>query len=204
TGPVMITITFAGELNEKLRGFYRSEFTGEDGVSRTIATTQFEATDARGAFRCFAEPDRKAVFGVTLDVADGLAAFSNGPEIDGSPLPGGGRRVRFGDTIPMSTYLVAFVVGPLLATTAVEADGTPIRIVHVPGKGHLTAFSIDVAVHALHFFTDWFGIPYPAEKLDLVAIPDFAFGAMENLGCVTFREAILLAEKDNTSRGELE
>ena len=152
-------------------------------MAHVIATTQFEATDARRAFPCFDEPDRKAVFSVTLDVPDGLAAYSNGPEVRRtSPLPGGGRRVRFGDTIAMSTYLVAFVVGPLVATGPVDVRGTPVRIVHVPGKDDLTAFALEAAAHALEFFTDWFGIDYPAEKLDLLAIPDFAFGAMENLG----------------------
>jgi puromycin-sensitive aminopeptidase len=203
-GPAVISIEFAGILNDKLHGFYRSAFTDDDGVSHTIATTQFEATDARRAFPCFDEPDRKAVFSITLDVPDSLAAYSNGPEVDASPLPDGGRRVRFGDTIPMSTYLVAFVVGRLVATAPVDVAGTPVRIVHVPGKGGLTAFALEAAGHALEFFSDWFGIDYPAEKLDLVAIPDFAFGAMENLGCVTFREAVLLVDPDRASRLELE
>jgi puromycin-sensitive aminopeptidase len=203
-GPAVISVQFAGILNDKLHGFYRSEFTDDEGINHTIATTQFEATDARRAFPCFDEPDRKAVFSVTLDVPEGLAAYSNGPEVDAAPLPHGGRRVRFGDTIPMSTYLVAFVVGPLVATEPVDVAGTPVRIVHVPGKGGLTAFALEAAAHALGFFSDWFGIDYPAEKLDLVAIPDFAFGAMENLGCVTFREAVLLVDPDRASRLELE
>jgi puromycin-sensitive aminopeptidase len=203
-GPGVISLEFSGILNDQLHGFYRSAFTDDHGVTHTIATTQFEATDARRAFPCFDEPDRKAVFSVTLDVPDGLAAFSNGPEVDDSPLPQGGRRIRFGDTIPMSTYLVAFVVGPLVATDPVDVLGTPVRVVHVPGKGDLTAFALEAAVHSLEFFVDWFGIEYPAEKLDLVAIPDFAFGAMENLGCVTFREAVLLVDPDRASRLELE
>ncbi len=203
-GPAVISLEFTGVLNDKLHGFYRSEFTDDDGVTHTIATTQFEATDARRAFPCFDEPDRKAVFSVTLDVPDGLAGYSNGPEIDDAPLPDGGRRIRFGDTIPMSTYLVAFVIGPLVATEPVDVRGTPVRIVHVPGKADLTAFALEAAAHSLEFFGDWFGIAYPAEKLDLLAIPDFAFGAMENLGCVTFREAVLLVDPARASRLELE
>ncbi len=203
-GPAVISIEFAGILNDKLHGFYRSAFTDDGGVAHTIATTQFEATDARRAFPCFDEPDRKAVFSVTLDVPEGLAAYSNGPVVEDSPLAQGGRRVRFGDTIPMSTYLVAFVVGPLVATDPVDVRGTPVRIVHVPGKAGLTAFALEAAGHALEFFEDWFGIAYPAEKLDLLAIPDFAFGAMENLGCVTFREAVLLVDPAQASRLELE
>ncbi|HUO49844.1 MAG TPA: M1 family metallopeptidase, partial [Acidimicrobiales bacterium] len=203
-GPIELALTFDGELNDLLRGFYRSTFVDAAGDTRTIATTQFEATDARRAFPCFDEPDRKAVFSVTLDVPAGLEAISNGPVVAEEPLPGGTRRVRFGDTIPMSTYLVAFVVGPLELTAPVDAGGTPVRVVHVPGKGHLTAFALEAARHSLAFFSEWFGIPYPGDKLDLVAIPDFAFGAMENLGCVTFRETALLVDPGAASRLELE
>jgi puromycin-sensitive aminopeptidase len=203
-GPATIALGFRGILNDKLHGFYRSVFTDDAGVEHHLATTQFEATDARRAFPCFDEPDRKAVFSVTLDVPAGLAAFSNGPVLEEEELAGGARRIRFADTMPMSTYLVAFVVGPLVATEAIHVNGTPVRIVHVPGKDALTGYALEVAAHALTFFTDWFGIEYPAQKLDLLAIPDFAFGAMENLGCVTFREALLLVDPARASRLELE
>ena len=203
-GRATIALDFTGILNDKLHGFYRSVFTDDAGVEHTLATTQFEATDARRAFPCFDEPDRKAVFSVTLDVPAGLAAFSNGPVLAEEELAGGARRICFADTMPMSTYLVAFVVGPLMATEAVDVRGTPVRIVHVPGKEALTGYALEVAAHALTFFTEWFGIDYPAQKLDLLAIPDFAFGAMENLGCVTFREALLLVDPARASRLELE
>ncbi|MGH9028071.1 MAG: M1 family metallopeptidase, partial [Acidimicrobiales bacterium] len=203
-GPLRIEIAFSGTLNDQLHGFYRSTYTDPAGAAHTIATTQMEATDARRAFPCFDEPDRKAVFSITLDVPEGLAAFSNGPAVEETPLGDGRVRVRFGDTIPMSSYLVACVVGSLEATDPVDVDGTPVRVVHVPGKDELYAFAIEVAAHALRFFTEWFGLPYPGEKLDLVAIPDFAFGAMENLGCITFREVVLLVDPDRASRTELE
>ncbi len=201
-GPCTIELRFSGVLNDRLHGFYRSTFTDAAGATRTIATTQFEATDARRAFPCFDEPDRKAVFAVTLDVDAALLAVSNGPVVSDTPLPGGRRRVQFADTIPMSTYLVAFVVGPLEATDPVDVDGIPVRIVHVPGRHDLTSFAVECAAHALRFFTEWFGIAYPAAKLDLVAIPDFAFGAMENLGCVTFRETALLVDPEQSSQLE--
>ena len=203
-GPATLALVFTGILNDKLHGFYRSVFTDDAGVEHILATTQFEATDARRAFPCFDEPDRKAVFSVTLDVPAGLSAFSNGPVLAEEELPEGARRLRFADTMPMSTYLVAFVVGPLVATEPVDVRGTPVRIVHVPGKEELTGYALEVAAHALTFFTEWFGIEYPAQKLDLLAIPDFAFGAMENLGCVTFREALLLVDPERASRLELE
>src|SRR5690606_17151824 len=117
----------------------------------------------------------------------------------------GRRRHRFATTMPMSTYLVAFVVGPLeISETRVTAGGVPIRVVHVPSKGHLTSYALDAAVFALDYFADWFDIAYPGDKLDLVAVPDFAFGAMENLGCVTFREVLLLIDPDTATQPELE
>jgi len=201
-GNVVIEARFAGTLNDQLHGFYRSTFTGEDGTTHTIATTQFEATDARRAFPCFDEPDRKAVFSVTLDVDPAMLACSNGAVVEEELLPDGRRRVRFADTIAMSTYLVAFVVGPLEATDPVDVDGVAVRVVHVPGKSGLTDFALEVADHALRFFSRWFDMAYPADKLDLVAIPDFAFGAMENLGCVTFRETALLLDPARSSQLE--
>ncbi len=174
------------------------------GVEHTIATTQFEETDARRAFPCFDEPAYKAVFSVTLEVAPGLLALSNGPEVGREPLEDGRLRVRFGDTVTMSTYLVAFIVGALVATEPLDVDGVAVRVVHVPGKERLTAPALEAAAHSLRFYTEYFGLPYPGEKVDLVAVPDFAAGAMENLGCVTFREAILLADPDDTARTELQ
>ncbi len=204
TGPATVHLAFTGILNDKLHGFYRSTFVDEAGSERVIATTQMESTDARRAFPCFDEPELKATFEVTLVVDDALAAYSNGSVVDETVEAGGKRRVRFAPTMAMSTYLVAFVVGPLEATDPVDVGGVPLRIVHVPGKAHLTPFALAVGSHALDFFTDYFGIPYPAGKLDLVAIPDFAFGAMENLGCVTFRESVLLVDPAQASRVELE
>jgi puromycin-sensitive aminopeptidase len=203
-GPAVIHIGFRGVLNDQLKGFYRSTFTDDDGVDRVLATTQFEATDARRAFPCWDEPEHKAVFAVTLDVREGLLAISNAREIERTTLDKG-VRVRFADTMVMSTYLVAFVVGPLEVTDPVTTGGgTDLRIVHPPGQGELTGFAQEVGAFALDFFADYYGIPYPGDKLDLVAIPDFAFGAMENLGCVTFREVLLLVDPEGATQPELQ
>ena len=140
---------------------------------------------------------------MTLVAPPGMLAVSNGPEVSVETLEDGAHRVRFADTIPMSTYLVAFIVGPLEATTPVDVDGTALRVVTVPGKGHLTSIAIEVASHALRYYHQYFAIPYPGDKLDLVAIPDFASGAMENLGCVNFREAELLADPADTAKPEM-
>ncbi len=102
----------------------------------------------------------------------------------------------------MSTYLVAFVVGPLEATDPVDVDGIPLRIVHVPGKGNLTGFGLDVGAFALRWFQDYYGIAYPGDKVDLLALPDFAAGAMENLGCITFRESLLLVDPTTSTMSE--
>src|SRR5206468_12461300 len=130
-------------------------------------------------------------------------AISNGPEIGREPAGEGLVRVRFADTIAMSTYLAAFVVGPLEVTDPVDVDGVPLRIVHVPGKKHLTDFALEVGAFSLRFFGEYYGIPYPERKMDLVAIPDFAHGAMENVGCVTFRESLLLIDPATATHGEL-
>ena len=204
SGEWQLGLWFEGTLNDKLRGFYRSTFRDEQGNEQVIATTQFEPADARRAFPCWDEPDRKAIFSVTLVVEDGLTAVSNGRVVSDEVQPDGRHRVTFADTMPMSTYLVAFVVGPLETTAPVDVDGVPIRLVSVAGKGHLTSFALEMAAHALRFFTRWFGIPYPSDKLDHIAIPDFAFGAMENLGAVTYRESVLLVDPATATRDELE
>ncbi|MGH9103385.1 MAG: M1 family metallopeptidase [Acidimicrobiales bacterium] len=203
-GRYRLSATFSGSLSERLAGFYRSRFTAADGTEALLGVTQFEATDARRAFPCWDEPDRKAVFSVSLVVGEGQEAVSNGPEVGREERADGRRKVCFADTMPMSTYLVAFVVGPLRATEALDVDGVPLRVVHVPGRERLTAFALEAGAHALRFFAEWFGIPYPGEKLDLLAVPDFAFGAMENLGAVTFRESVLLVDPESASRTELE
>ena len=203
-GPASLHLRFRGILNDKLVGFYRSTYTDDRGAPRVLATTQMEATDARRAFPCWDEPDAKAVFGVTLVVPGDLLAIANAGEIGREPAGEGKVAVRFADTMPMSTYLVAFVVGPLVATDPVDVDGKPLRVVHPPGKEHLAQFALEVGAFALHYFTDWFGMAYPGDKLDLVAIPDFAFGAMENLGCVTFRERLVLVDPALATQAELQ
>jgi puromycin-sensitive aminopeptidase len=200
-GRIRLTITFDGVLNDKLRGFYRSTYTDADGTQQVIATSQMQATDCRRAFPCWDEPEYKAVFGVTLDVDEGLTAISNSAEIERTTTDGR-TVVRFADTMPMSTYLVAFVVGRLEVTDTVDVDGVPLRVVHVPGKGHLTDFGLEVGAFCLRWFQEYYGIPYPGGKVDLVALPDFAAGAMENLGCITFRESLLLVDPATSTQFE--
>jgi len=141
---------------------------------------------------------------VTLTVDDGLMAVSNAEEVSRTKHESGKVEVNFAETMKMSTYLVAFVVGELEATDPVDVDGTPLRIIAPPGNMHLTSFALDVGAHALRFFSDYYDIPYPGDKLDMVAIPDFSFGAMENLGCITYRETALLLDEENATQAEAE
>ena len=203
-GPAVIDLAFRGILNDQLRGFYRSTFTDTEGRQRVLATTQFEATDARRAFPCWDEPDLKAAFAVTLEVPDDLLAVSNAREVARQPLEDGWVRVHFAETMVMSTYLVAFVVGPLEATEPVTAGGVDLRIVHPIGKGDLAPFALEVGAFCLDHLAAWYDIPYPGDKLDMVAVPDFAFGAMENLGCVTYREVLLLVDPSTATQPELQ
>ena len=205
-GTSMIDVAFTGTLNDKLRGFYRSTYRDDAGVEHVVAASQMQSTDCRRAFPCFDEPDFKAVFAVTIACEPEHLAISNGPEIERTSfVTDDGRTrslVRFADTMPMSTYLVAFVVGPLEATSSVDVDGVPLRLVHVPGKSHLTAFGLDVGTKSLRWFVEYYGIPYPDAKIDMVALPDFAAGAMENVGCITYRESLLLVDPTTSTQAE--
>ncbi|MCU1355934.1 MAG: putative aminopeptidase [Acidimicrobiales bacterium] len=201
-GAWVLHARFTGVLNDKLVGFYRSTFAGDDGVTHAIACTQFESTHARRAFPCWDEPAFKATYAISLVVADGLFAVSNAAETEVDHLDDGLRRVHFAPTMHMSTYLVAFIVGPLEASDPVDVDGVPLRVIAPPGRADLMPFALDVGAFSLRFLADWYGIAYPGDKLDLIAIPDFAFGAMENLGCVTFRETALLLDQDHATQAE--
>ena len=198
-----LRLGFRGTLNDKLRGFYRSVYKDPSGISRTMAATQFEATDARRAFPCWDEPSFKAVFAVTLVIDPALTAVSN-TSIVSETQEDGRKVVRFADSISMSTYLVAFVVGELEATEAVTVGRTPMKVWCVPGKKRLARFGQDIGAASLAFFEQYYGLPYPGDKLDLLAIPDFAAGAMENLGAITFRETALLVDETAASHSELE
>jgi puromycin-sensitive aminopeptidase len=195
---------FRGVLNDQLHGFYRSSFRDQQGVERFIATTQFEPSDARRAFPCWDEPDFKAVFKISLIVDDSMVTLSNADEESVERLDAHRRRVTFADTMVMSSYLVAFIVGPYELTEPVLVDGVPVRVVAVPGKSHLAGYAVRAAIHALNFLSRYFEIPYPGRKIDHIAVPDFAFGAMENLGCVTYRESVLLADESLASQAELQ
>jgi aminopeptidase N len=196
-GPATIQASYTGVLNDQLRGFYLSE-----GNGRRYAVSQMEATDARRAFPSFDEPAFKATFAITLMIDTADTAISNGRQLSDTPGPEPGKHtVAFATTPKMSTYLVALLVGDFVCRSGV-AGPTPIRVCATPDKAALTAFALSAAEQQVDFFNRYFGIPYPYEKLDIVGIPDFAAGAMENAGAITFRERLLLAD-DKTASVEI-
>ena len=195
-GPAKLRITYNGILNDKLRGFYLSKANG-----RKYAVSQMEATDARRAFPSFDEPIYKATFDIALMIDSGDMAISNGPQVSDTPGPEPGKHtVTFGRTKKMSTYLVALLVGDFACREG-ESDGIPLRVCSTPDKKALTGFALEAAEQQLAFYNDYYGIKYPFEKLDIVGIPDFAAGAMENVGAITFREQYLLADPERASLG---
>lgn len=193
-GRVTLAIRYTGILNDKLRGFYLSKT-----KARNYAVTQFESTDARRAFPSFDEPAMKATFDIALTVDAGDTVISNTNMISDTPGPVSGKHtLRFATTPKMSTYLVAFLVGDFQCTEG-KSDGVPIRACSTPDKVALTKFALESAKYVLHYYDTYFGIKYPMPKLDMVALPDFEAGAMENFGCITYRETDFLTDSKTGS-----
>jgi puromycin-sensitive aminopeptidase len=203
-GSYRLEIEHSGIINDQLRGLYRSVCTGPEGVELPLATSQCQSTDARRIFPCWDEPDFKATYQTTMVVADGLEAYSNTAEVERVPLTDGRVEFRFDKTMKMSTYLLAFIAGPFEATEPRVVRGTPIRIIVPVGNLHLTEIAMENAVFCFEFLSDYYGIPYPADKLDHIAIPDFAAGAMENVGLITYRDAYLVIDPAKASQSELQ
>jgi aminopeptidase N/puromycin-sensitive aminopeptidase len=196
-GRITLSIEYTGILNNELRGFYLSKT-----AKRNYAVTQFESTDARRAFPSFDEPAFKATFDVTLVVDKGDTAISNTNIVSDTPGPVVGEHtIRFATTPKMSTYLVAFLVGDFQCVSG-QSDGTPIRVCATPDKVQLANFALSAAEFVLHYYNDYFGIRYPMPKLDLIGLPDFEAGAMENFGAITYRETDLLIDEKTASVGE--
>ncbi|MBS1991455.1 MAG: M1 family metallopeptidase [Cyanobacteria bacterium SZAS LIN-3] len=221
-GKWRIKMAFEGVLNDELKGFYRSIWKDENGKEHVIATTQFEACDARRAFPCFDEPEFKATFKVIMNIPHDYQALSamreesvstmsvptaHGLHTDGeseaeTPLL---KRVEFHTTPVMSTYFLAFMAGELECGGSVKVNGKELRFWSTPGKSDQLNFAKGIAAFSLAKYEDYFGIPYHGgDKIDFVAVPDFAAGAMENLGCIIYRETDLLANEKTASQSELE
>ncbi|PWA30734.1 hypothetical protein CCH79_00009263 [Gambusia affinis] len=195
-GSGTLKVEFVGELNDKMKGFYRSKYTTAAGETRYAAVTQFEATDARRAFPCWDEPAIKATFDITLIVPKDRVALSNMDVVHQKPYSADVNlvEVKFGTTPIMSTYLVAFVIGEYDFVETQSSDGVKVRVYTPVGKAEQGKFALET----LPFYKDYFSVPYPLPKIDLIAIADFAAGAMENWGLVTYRETALLIDPKNS------
>lgn len=197
-GPAELRIAFNGKLNDQMRGFYRSLYT-VNGETRVMAVTQFEATDARRAFPCWDEPAIKATFEVTLEIPPDRIAISNMPPVE-TRTHQGKKVVRFAESPIMSTYLLAFIVGDFDFVEGKTNEGIQVRVYTPVKKKEQGLFALDVAIRTLSFFQEYFEVPYPLPKMDLIAIPDFAAGAMENWGAVTYRETAILVDPEQSSQ----
>ena len=195
-GKTTINIEFQGILNDRLLGFYRSQYQ-QNGKTKYLATTQFEAADARRAFPCWDEPEAKATFEISIIAENKFTAISNMP-IKSKKKIGSKTIYNFGKTPIVSTYLIYLGVGEFEYLTG-KIGKTQIRVVTTKGNKSKGQFSLELGKKLLTSYEKYFGIKYPLPKLDLIAVPDFAAGAMENWGAITFRETILLYDPKTSS-----
>ena len=200
-GSAKLHLKFRGILNDQLHGFYISNYEDSNGQSKKMAVTQFEATDARRCFPCWDEPAIKATFRVSMTVKQDLEVITNTLESGRELLNNENVLIEFKTTPIMSTYLLAFVVGEMKSIEAIGDNDTLVRVWTTSGQEQRGQFALDTAVRLLEYYNEYFGIRYPLEKLDHIAIPDFAAGAMENWGAVTYREVALLFDESSSSPG---
>ncbi len=201
SGDFTITIEYAGRINNQMAGFYRSRYQ-HAGQERHIAITQFQESDARRALPCMDHPRFKATFDVQIIIDAGRTAISNEAVKTQEALTDGRTSVTFHRTPRMSTYLLFFGVGEFEIIEDVQ--DVLVRAVTLPGVSQQARFGLEFGRKALTYCEDYYAVPYPLPKMDLIAIPDFAFGAMENWGAITFRENLLLFDPATTSRAAQE
>ena len=195
-GKCTIDLEFQGILNNRLLGFYRSQYS-QNGKTKYLATTQFEAADARRAFPCWDEPEAKATFDISIIADNKFTAISNMP-IKSKKKIGNKTIYNFMKTPVVSTYLIYLGVGEFEYLTS-KINKTQVRVITTKGNKTKGKFSLELAKKLLTSYEKYFGIKYPLPKLDLIAVPDFAAGAMENWGAITFRETILLYDPKTSS-----
>jgi aminopeptidase N len=196
-GEYTVTMQFEGRITKPMNGIYPCYFK-HDGQDKMLIATQFESHHAREAFPCIDEPEAKATFDLTLTTPAGETVISNTP-VKKTTAKGKQQTTTFETTPRMSAYLLAFVFGELKHLEAKTKGGVTVRIYATPDNAGLMQHGLDVAVRGLEFFIDYFDIAYPLPKLDVVALPDFTVGAMENWGLITFRETTLLADPKTSS-----
>lgn len=194
---ITVIIDYQGHINNKMAGLYRSAYlSGKE--TKYIAVTQFEESDARRAFPCMDHPAKKATFDVEIDIDPHLVAISNGAVQKERHLENGKKRVIFAQTPKMSTYLVFFGIGEFEFLQ--DKTDPRVHVATLPGMKEYAQFGLEFSRKSLEYSETYYAIPYPLPKLDMIAVPDFAYGAMENWGAITFRENLLLHYPDITSR----
>jgi len=196
-GVVIVKIDYEGKINDRMAGFYRSRYV-EGGEDKYIAVTQFQESDARRAMPCMDNPLNKATFDIEMVVDEKLKAISNEVPIEEKKVGDGKRLIKFRRTPRMSTYLVFMGAGDFDYLR--NSDDPRVSVVTIPNQTQYGDFGVDFGQKALEYCEQYFQIPYPLPKMDLIAVPDFAFGAMENWGAITFRENLLLFYPGTTSK----
>ena len=196
-GQAQLYLEFSGILNDRLIGFYKSEYKDDSGNRKYLATTQFEAADARRAFPCWDTPEAKATFDITIIADKNFTAISNMPVISKKKI-GNKNKFKFSRTPVMSTYLIYLGVGEFEFLSS-KLGKILVRIVTTKGNKSKGKLALNFTKQFLRYYEKYFGITYPLPKLDMIAVPDFASGAMENWGAITFRETILLYDQKTSS-----
>ena len=195
-GEYTVVINFSGIITKPMNGIYPCFFK-HLGKDKKLIATQFESHHAREAFPCIDEPEAKATYDLTLISAAGETVLSNTP-VKNQDSSQGKLTTVFETTPKMSSYLLAFVIGDIKSQQAKTKNGVVVSSYATPDYEKSLGFSVDVAVKVLEFFEDYFGVKYPLQKLDMVALPDFSSGAMENWGLVTYRESVMLVDENST------
>ncbi len=198
-GTYELRLVYQGEITGHLRGLYKSKYE-HGGTNGFVLSTQFEPTDAHRAFVCIDHPFYKAIFDVSFVIPEQYTGVSNMLPRSETSVGKGLKKIRFHSTPLMSTYLLYFGIGPWEIEERQTSYGLLVRGISTPGKSQYTRFALEVADKCVKYFAEYFDFPYPFQKLDLLAVPDFAAGAMENWGAITFREIILLLYPTKTSR----
>uniref|UniRef100_F7ETK7 Leucyl-cystinyl aminopeptidase n=1 Tax=Xenopus tropicalis TaxID=8364 RepID=F7ETK7_XENTR len=193
----LLTIQYTSNFSSTYYGFYKIDYM-EKGNKRSLAATQFEPLAARKVFPCFDEPAFKSTFQINIIRNQSMISLSNMPKAKTSTMSDGLLLDEYSTSVNMSTYLVAFIVGDIKNTTQ-ETNDTLVSVYAVPEKMDQVKYALDSAMKLLYFYSNYYNIAYPLKKLDLVAIPDFQAGAMENWGLITFRETALLYKEDSSS-----
>merc|ERR1711953_1573379 len=197
-GPASITIEYTGTHNDKMKGFYRTKHVNEDGSSFYSLVTQFESTDARRALPCWDEPACKATFDVKLNVPGGKTALSNMNQTNEEKLSDGTVTYTYARSPIMSSYLLAFAVGDYDYVEASTKNGVLVRVYTDKGCSSQGQFALETGVKSLEYYEEYFNIKYPLPKCDMIAIPDFQAGAMENWGLVTYRSTCILFDAEKS------